>query len=92
MLSQSFIFCCFPTNFTLVACFVQETCPIFISHPPLPEEAPLAEAAVGPSVQPLVADEEEIAEDPSILPLAWKRKGKETAETVVKKAKVSVPL
>ena len=92
MLSPSFVFYCFPTKFTLVAYFVQETCPIFVSHPPLPKEAPLAEAAVGPSVQPLVADEEEIAEDPSILPLARKRKGKEVAETAAKKAKVSAPL
>ena len=92
MPSPSFVFCCFPTKFTLVACFVQETCPIFVSHPPLPKEAPLAKAAVGPSVQPLVADEEEIAEDPSILPLAQKRKGKEMAETATKKAKVSAPL
>jgi len=83
---------CFPTKFTLVACFVQETCPIFVSHPPLPEEAPLAVAAVGPSVQPLVADEEEVAEDPTIPPLIRKRKGKEVAETVAKKAKVSTLL
>src|SRR5436190_23360027 len=82
----------FPTKFTLVACFVQETCPIFVSHPPLPEEAPLAEAAIGPFIQPLVADEEEVAEDPTILPLTRKRKGKEVAETTAKKAKVSAPL
>ena len=88
MFSPSFVFYCFPTKITLVACLVQETCPIFVSHPPLPKEAPLADAAVGPSVQPLVADEEEVAEDPSILPLARKRKGKEVAETVAKKAKV----
>ena len=92
MLLPSFIFCCFPTKFTLVACFVQETCPIFVFHPPLPKEAPLVEAAVGPSVRPLVADEEEIALDPSILPLARKRKGKEMAEMAAKKAKVSAPL
>ena len=92
MLSPSFVFYCFPTKFTLVAYFVQETCPIFVSHPPLPKEVSLVEAAVRPSVQPLVADEEEIAKDPSILPLAWKRKGKEMVETAAKKAKVSVPL
>ena len=92
MLSPSFVFYCFPTKFTLVTCIVQETCPIFVSYPLLPKEAPLAEAAVGPSVQPPVADEEGIAEDPSILPLTRKRKGKEVAETAAKKAKVSTPL
>ena len=82
----------FPTKFTLVACFVQETCPIFVSHPPLPEEASRAVAAVGPSIRPLVADEEEVAEDPTIPPLIRKRKGKEVVETVAKRAKVSTPL
>ena len=53
-----------------------------MSHPPLPEEAPQAER-VG---------EEEVAEDPTIPPLVRKRKGKEVAEMVVKKAKVSTPL
>src|SRR6266540_1394935 len=67
-------------------------CPIFVSHPPLPEEAPRAVATVGPSIRPLVADEEEVAEDPTIPPLIRKRKGKEVAETAVKKAKVSAPL
>ena len=92
MLSPSFVFYCFPTKFTLVACFIQEMCPIFVSHPPLLEEAPLAEAAAWPSIQPLVVDEEEVAEDPSILPLTRKRKGKEVAEMAAKKAKVSTPL
>ena len=49
-------------------------------------------AAAGPSIQPLVADEEEVAEDPTIPPLVQKRKGKEVAETVAKKAKVSTLL
>ena len=49
-------------------------------------------AAVGPSVQPLGADEEEAVEDPTILPLIQKRKGKEVAEIAEKKAKVSAPL
>ena len=49
-------------------------------------------AAIGPSVQPLVANEEEVAEDPTIPPLIRKRKGKEVAETAAKKAKVSAPL
>ena len=52
----------------------------------------MAEAAVRPSIQPLVADEEEVAEDPIILPLTRKRKGKEVVEAAAKKAKVSVPL
>src|SRR5204863_6792359 len=50
--------------------------------PPLPEEAPQVE----------VAGEEEAAEDPTIPPLTRKRKGKEVADPVVKKAKVSTPL
>ncbi len=62
--------------------FVQERCPVFVSHPPLPGEAPQAE----------VAGEEEAAEDPTISPLTRKRKGKEVADPVVKKAKVSTPL
>src|SRR6266540_2930750 len=49
-------------------------------------------AAAGPSIQPLVADEEEVTEDPTIPPLIWKRKGKEVVETAAKKAKVSTPL
>src|SRR5207244_644583 len=56
------------------------------------EEAPLAVAAVGPSIRPLAADEEEAAEDPTIPPLIRKRKGNEVAETAAKKAKVSAPL
>ena len=53
-----------------------------MSHPPLPEEAPQAERA----------GEEEVAEDPTIPPLVRKRKGKEVAEPVVKRAKVSTLL
>ena len=53
-----------------------------MSHPPLPEEAP----------QVKVASAEEAAEDPTIPPLTRKRKGKEVADPVVKKAKVSTPL
>src|SRR5438105_5275998 len=87
-----FAFCCFPTKFIIVAHFVQERCPIFASHPPLPEEASRAVAATGPSIRPLVADEEEVAEDPTIPPLIRKRKGKEVVETAVKKAKVSTLL
>ena len=49
-------------------------------------------AAAGPSIRPLVADEEEVAEDSTIPPLIRKRKGKEVAETTAKKAKVSAPL
>ena len=66
----------------MIVCFVQERCPIFVSHPPLPEEAP----------QVKVASAEEAAEDPTIPPLTRKRKGKEVADPVVKKAKVSTPL
>src|SRR5438128_7727625 len=66
----------------MIVCFVQERCPIFVSHPPLPEEAPQVE----------VAGEEEAAEDPTIPSLTRKRKGKEVADPVVKKAKVSTPL
>ena len=62
--------------------FIQERCPVFVSHPPLPGEAPQAEVAGG----------EEAAEDPTISPLTRKRKGKEVADPVVKKAKVSTPL
>src|SRR5207237_7695179 len=87
-----FAFCCFPTKFIIVACFVQERCPIFVSHPPLLEEAPRAVAAVGPSIRPLVAGEEEVTEDPTIPHLVRKRKGKEVVETATKKAKVSTPL
>src|SRR5438105_7098431 len=87
-----FTFCCFPTKFIIVACFVQERCPIFVSHPPLPEEVRRAVAVAGPSIRPLVADEEEVAKDPTIPPLVRKRKGKEVAETAAKKAKVSAPL
>ena len=50
-----------------------------MSYPPLPEEAPQAKR-VG---------EEEVAEDPTIPPLVRKRKGKEVAEPVVKRTKVS---
>src|SRR5438128_3150106 len=78
--------------FIIVACFVQERCPIFVSHPPLPEEAPRAMVTAGPSIRPLVANEEEVAKDPTIPPLIRKRKGKEVAEMAVKKAKVSAPL
>ena len=49
-------------------------------------------AAVGPSVRPLVADDEEVAEDLTIPPLIRKTKGKEVAETTTKKAKASAPL
>ena len=49
-------------------------------------------AAAEPSIRPLVANEEEVAEDPTIPPLIRKRKGKEVAETAAKKAKVSTPL
>ena len=48
--------------------------------------------AAGPSIRPLVADEEEVTEDPTIPPLIWKRKGKEVVETATKKAKVYAPL
>src|SRR5438128_9892497 len=78
--------------FIIVACFVQERCPIFVSHPPLPEEAPRAMVTAGPSIRPLVANEEEVAEDPTIPPLIRKRKGKEVAETAAKRAKVSTLL
>src|SRR5204863_10038318 len=61
-------------------------------HPPLPEEAPRAVAAAGPSIRPLGAGEEEVTEDPTIPPLVRKRNGKEVAETAAKKAKVSTPL
>src|SRR5207253_6468028 len=66
----------------MAVCFVQEKFPVLVSHPPLPGEAPQAE----------VAGEEEAAEDPTISPLTRKRKGKEVADPVVKKAKVSTPL
>src|SRR5213083_2642124 len=62
--------------------FVQERCPVFVSHPPLPGEAPQVEVAGG----------EEAAEDPTILPLTRKRKGKEVTDPVAKKANVSTPL
>ena len=66
----------------MAVCFVQERCPVFVSHPPLPGEPPQVE----------VASEEEVAEDPTIPPLSRKRKGKEVADPVVKKAKVSTSL
>src|SRR6266542_2355806 len=75
-------FCCFPIRSIMAVCFVQERCPVFVSHPPLPGEAP----------QVKVAGAEEAAEDPTIPPLTRKRKGKEVANPVVKKAKVSTPL
>ena len=49
-------------------------------------------AAAGPSIRPLVADEEEVTEDPTIPPLIRKRKGKEVAEMATNRAKVSTPL
>ena len=75
-------FCCFPIRSIMAVRFVQERCPVFVSHPPLPGEAPQVEVAGG----------EEAAEDPTIPPLTRKRKGKEVADLVVKKAKVSTPL
>ena len=66
----------------MVICFVQERCPVLVSHPPLPGEAPQVE----------VASVEETAEDPTIPPLIRKRKGKEAADPVVKKVKVSTSL
>ena len=72
----------FPIRNITAVCFVQERCPVFVSHPPLPGEAPQVE----------VAGTEEAVEDPTIPPLTRKRKGKEVADPVVKKAKVSTPL
>ena len=74
--------CCFPIRIIMAVCFIQENFPVFVSHPPLPGEAPQVEVAGG----------EEAAEDPTISPLTRKRKGKEVADPVVKKAKVSTPL
>src|SRR5437868_5128442 len=76
------LFVFFSIRSIMAVCFVQERCPVFVSHPPLPGEAPQVE----------VAGAEEAAEDPTIPPLTRKRKGKEVADPVVKKAKVSTPL
>ena len=59
-----------------------------MSHPPLPEDEPRAEVGVEPTVQPQAA----VGEEPTVPPSPRKRKGKEVASKVPKKAKPSAPL
>ena len=59
-----------------------------MSHPPLPKDEPRAEVGVEPTVQP----QEAVGEEPNVPPSPRKKKGKEVASKVPKKAKPSAPL
>ena len=83
----SFFVYCFPSVFNSIV-DVQTLCKAFVSHPPLPEDEPWAEAGVEPTVQPQAA----VGKEPIVPPSPRKRKGKEVASKAPKKAKPSAPL